>query len=75
MPGGGKISSGVRVRIISSEKLTYVLDLKGRSGNFLDRKRRKNLLDKGAQCIQMCRGLKDIPYPGKKREYEPMAHN
>lgn len=63
---GKKISSGMRVRTISSENLTSVLDLEGRSRNFLDRKRRKILLDKGAQCMQMCRGLKDAPYPERK---------
>lgn len=72
---GKKIRPVMRVRTISSEKLTSVLALKGMSRNFIDRKRRKNILDKGAQCMQTCRVLKDVLYPEKKTRSEPMLHN
>lgn len=66
----GKIISGYE-RTISLEKLTFTLGLEGMSRNFLDRKGRKNIPDKGAQHMQTCRGLKDAPCPGnseKRRE-------
>lgn len=64
--GGGKKSALVMtVMTVFPGKLIFALGLEGMSRNFLDRKRKKNIPDKGVQHMQMRKRPESCAIPGE----------